>query len=133
MSPSTSSVWSLDNPTLVAAPLGEDRTYDVCVVGGGIAGLTTAYFLASEGKKVVVLEAMPAVARGETGFTTAHLAWVLDDRFARLASIRGDDVARAAADSHRSAVTLIEDIARRERIERDFRRRYGYLFPGTDG
>lgn len=129
----TTSVWSFDDPALSAAPLVADVNYDVCVIGGGIAGLTTAYLLASEGKQVVVLEAKVDLADGETLFTTAHLAWVLDDRFARVASIRGDDVARAAADSHRSAIALIEQIAAREQISCDFRRVHGYLFPGTDG
>jgi glycine/D-amino acid oxidase-like deaminating enzyme/nitrite reductase/ring-hydroxylating ferredoxin subunit len=133
MPTSTRSIWVCDDPALTAAPLAEDRTYDVCVIGGGIAGLTTAYFLATEGKKVVVLEGKPAVANGETAFTTAHLAWVLDDRFARLASIRGDDVARAAAASHRAAIATIEEIAGREGIDCDLQRLEGHLFPGADG
>ena len=129
----TSSVWSLKNPALVGAPLAGDVSYDVCVIGGGIAGLTTAYLLSREGKRVVVLEARSGLVKGETEVTTAHLAWVLDDRFARVASIRGDDVARAAADSHRHAINSIEQIAATEAIGCDFRRVDGYLFPGADG
>ena len=44
---------------------------NVCVVGAGIAGITTAYLLAREGKSVVVVDDGP-VGGGETGRTTAH-------------------------------------------------------------
>jgi 2-polyprenyl-6-methoxyphenol hydroxylase-like FAD-dependent oxidoreductase len=100
MTTTSSSVWATDDPARGAAPLAGETTYDVCVIGGGIAGLTTAYLLASAGKSVVVLEAKSAVAGGETEHTTAHLAWVIDDRFSRLASFRGDDNAVLAAKSH---------------------------------
>lgn len=129
----TSSVWSLDDPSRAAAPLAGNTQCDVCVIGGGIAGLTTAYLLACEGKSVAVLEGKPTVAGGETEFTTAHLAWVIDDRFSRLASVRGDDAARLAARSHLEAIELIEEIVTREEIACDFRRLDGYLFPGSDG
>jgi glycine/D-amino acid oxidase-like deaminating enzyme/nitrite reductase/ring-hydroxylating ferredoxin subunit len=89
--------------------------------------------LARGGKKVVLLEANSGLVKGETEYTTAHLAWVIDDRFARVASIRGDDVARAAADSHRDAISAIEHIVASEAIDCDFRRVDGYLFPGADG
>jgi len=39
------------------APLGHDIDVDVCVVGGGLAGLTTAREIARRGWSVVVLEA----------------------------------------------------------------------------
>ncbi len=133
MTTPTTSPWSRDDPTRTAAPLAGNTQYDVCVIGGGIAGLTTAYLLASEGKSVAVLDAKPTVAGGETEFTTAHLAWVLDDRFARVASIRGDEAAQLAAKSHRSAIDLIEEIVHRENIACDFKRLDGYLFPGADG
>jgi glycine/D-amino acid oxidase-like deaminating enzyme/nitrite reductase/ring-hydroxylating ferredoxin subunit len=127
----TSSPWALDNSTRTAAPLAGDTRYDVCVVGAGIAGLTTAYLLANEGKSVVVLDGKPKVASGETEYTTAHLAWVIDDRFSRLASVRGDEAAKLAAASHRSAIELIEAIVRRENIACSFQRVDGYLFPGA--
>ncbi|MDT1894263.1 FAD-binding oxidoreductase, partial [Acinetobacter baumannii] len=43
----------------------------VCVIGAGIAGLTTAYLLALQDRDVVVLDAL-GVGAGETGRTTAH-------------------------------------------------------------
>jgi glycine/D-amino acid oxidase-like deaminating enzyme/nitrite reductase/ring-hydroxylating ferredoxin subunit len=129
----TSSIWALKDSALAGAPLAGDVRYDVCVIGGGIAGLTTAFFLAKEGKKVVVLEAQRELASAETGHTTAHLTWVIDDRFTHVASVRGDDVARAAADSHRDAIDAIERIVVAEGIDCDFRRVDGYLFPGSDG
>jgi len=133
MSTSTSSPWSDQNPVRSATPLAADAKCDVCVVGGGIAGLTTACLLAHEGKKVVVLESKKAVASGETEYTTAHLAWVLDDRFHRVASIRGEETARLAAESHRAAIDLIGDIVKRENIDCDYKRLDGYLFAGKDG
>ncbi|MCI0704086.1 MAG: FAD-dependent oxidoreductase [Planctomycetia bacterium] len=133
MSNTTSSPWAFDDSSRRAAPLAGDTKYDVCVIGGGIAGLTTAYLLACEGKSVVVLEAKEKLAAGETEYTTAHLAWVIDDRFSRVASIRGDEIARLSAESHRSAIDLIGEIAMRENIACEFKRLDGYLFPGADG
>src|SRR5262249_48828790 len=73
------------------------------------------------------------VAAGETGHTTAHLAWAIDDRFSHVVSVRGSETAKAAAQSHRAAIDLIEDIVGRESIDCDFKRVDGYLFPGADG
>ncbi len=44
-------------PGAVRAPLAADVEVDVCVVGGGLAGLSTALGLAERGQRVVVLEA----------------------------------------------------------------------------
>jgi glycine/D-amino acid oxidase-like deaminating enzyme/nitrite reductase/ring-hydroxylating ferredoxin subunit len=100
---------------------------DVCIIGAGIAGLTTAYLLARQGKRVVVLDDGPIVS-GETERTTAHLASALDDRYFELERLHGEDGARLAAQSHSAAIDLIETIVRDERIDCDFTRVDGYLF-----
>jgi glycine/D-amino acid oxidase-like deaminating enzyme/nitrite reductase/ring-hydroxylating ferredoxin subunit len=128
--PSTSSPWTIETAARTGSSLAGPLGCDVCVIGSGIAGLTTGYLLATPDRSVVVVDANEKIASGETEFTTAHLSWVIDDRFARLASIRGADTARAAADSHREAIDLIQGIAAREQIECEFERVDGYLFDG---
>lgn len=106
--------------------LDENQRADVCIVGAGIAGLTTAYLLAKEGKSVIVIDAR-GISTGETSRTTAHLTAVLDDRFFRLEQLFGVENAHLAADSHRAAIDRIETIVRDEHIDCDFSRLDGFL------
>lgn len=57
-----------DYPTL-----DKDLTVDVAIVGGGIAGILSAYEMAVRGKSVALLEARKFIY-GTTGFTTAKLS-----------------------------------------------------------
>ena len=124
----TASSWFGTAPALPTfAPLTESTTADVVVVGAGIAGLTTAYLLAKEGRRVVVLEDGD-IGSGETGRTTAHLSFALDDRYTTLETLFGADGARLAAGSHQAAIDLIEQTVADERIDCDFTRLDGYLF-----
>jgi glycine/D-amino acid oxidase-like deaminating enzyme/nitrite reductase/ring-hydroxylating ferredoxin subunit len=123
----TTSVWMATADVPASAPLAADTSADVCVVGAGLAGLTTAYLLAREGAKVVVLEDGPA-GGGMTARTTAHLSNALDDRFYELERLFGEEGARLAAESHTAAIEKIESVAREEGIECEFERLDGYLF-----
>ena len=107
--------------------LAKDEQADVCVIGAGIAGLTTAYLLAREGKSVVVLDDGP-VAGGQTQRTSAHLSNAIDDRFTEIEKVHGEEGSRLAAESHTAAIDRIEAIAHEEGIDCDFRRVDGYLF-----
>src|SRR5215218_7162984 len=125
----TTSVWMATAAVPRFSPLAEDTSTGTCVVGAGIAGLTTAYLLAREGKPVVVLDD-GAIGGGETGRTTAHLASALDDRYFELERLHGERGARLAAESHSAAVDQIEEIVEREGIDCDFARLDGYLCVG---
>jgi glycine/D-amino acid oxidase-like deaminating enzyme len=109
------------------AALVADVRADVCVVGAGMAGMTTAYLLAREGLSVVVLDDGP-VAGGQTQRTTAHLANAIDDRYTEIERLHGAEGARLAADSHTAAIAFIDGAVREEAIDCDFGRLDGYLF-----
>ena len=121
------SVWQATAQLPSFSPLTVDVTADVCVVGAGIAGLTTAYLLTQVGKSVVVLDD-GAIGSGMTGVTTAHLTNAIDDRYFEIERLHGEHGARLAADSHGAAIDGIETIIRRESIACDFARVDGYLF-----
>jgi glycine/D-amino acid oxidase-like deaminating enzyme/nitrite reductase/ring-hydroxylating ferredoxin subunit len=128
----TVSVWMASVKEIPAdGNLTKNERADVCIVGAGIAGMTTAYLLAREGKRVVVLDDGP-IGGGMTGRTTAHLVNALDDRFYELERLHGEKGARLAAESHSAAIDRVEAIITEEKIDCEFERLDGYLFVPPD-
>lgn len=123
----STSLWMATITVPPEPTLTNDAHADVCVVGAGIAGLTTAYLLARQGKGVMVLDDGP-IAGGQTQRTTAHLSNAIDDRYYEIERLHGLDGARLAAASHTAAIDRIEAIVRDEQIACDFERLDGYLF-----
>lgn len=127
--PKSTSLWLDTSERFTAAPLSRDESADVCVVGAGIAGLSTAYLLAREGRSVVVIDA-GQVGGGETAVTTAHLSSVPDATFKELLRLHGPDGARLAHESHSRAIGCIEATCQDEHIDCRFQRVDGFLFLG---
>lgn len=129
---SSRSLW-LDTCKMPSHPaLRSAVQADVCVIGGGLAGLSTAYLLSRAGQRVVLLEAFE-LAAGESGRTTAH--WMPpDDRYFEIERAQGARAARLVALSFQRACDLAESIAGDEGIACAFRRLDGYLYalPGQD-
>lgn len=111
--------------------LEENFDVDVCVVGGGIGGLTAAYLLMKAGKSVCVLESFE-IGSGQTGRTTAHFVNAVDDRYFDLEKLFGEKGARTVAASHTAAIDKVESIVKAEKIECDLARVNGYLFAQGD-
>jgi len=125
------SVWASTFKMPTYSRLTENPRADVCIVGAGIAGLTTAYLLAEAGKSVIVVDDGP-LAGGMTQVTTAHLTNAIDDRFYNLERWHGVEGARLAARSHTAAIDRIESIIEKEHLHCDFLRLPGYLFLPPD-
>lgn len=88
-------------------PLTQRGRFDAVVVGGGMTGLSAAYFLKQAGKRVCVLE-RDCLAGGDTSHTTAHLTCVTDERLTRLVRFVGRDRAALTWYAGVSALDLIE-------------------------
>jgi len=121
------SYWVDSVKPMAFEKLNSNLETEVLVIGGGIAGLSVAYNLLKNGKKVVLVED-GYIGSGESGRTTAHLTAALDDRYYHLEKIFGEDGARLAAESHTAAIDWIERICMENRIDCNFRRVDGYLF-----
>jgi glycine/D-amino acid oxidase-like deaminating enzyme/nitrite reductase/ring-hydroxylating ferredoxin subunit len=124
---STISLWMTEDRPADFPTLASDEHTDVCIIGAGIAGLSTAYSLIQEGKSIIVIDDGPP-GGGETSRTTAHLANALDDRYFQLEAIHDTETARLAAESHTAAIDRIESLVKADRIDCDFERVDGYLF-----
>lgn len=107
--------------------LNQNLETDVLVIGGGIAGITTAYCLAKEGRKVVLVED-GLIGSGETGRTTAHFVTALDDRYYNLEKTFGEEKTKLIAESHMIAIDFVEQTVKNEKIDCGFERVNGYLF-----
>ena len=123
----TKSFWQQTDDRPKPPGLLEDAMAKVCIVGAGIAGLTTAYLLNRAGQSVIVLDDGP-IAGGETCRTTAHLSNAIDRRYSSIEWLHGEKGAQLAAESHSQAIDAIENIVATEGIDCDFERLNGYLF-----
>ena len=133
MNPSgyTTSVWMEVFPMHNYVALRHDIACDVCIIGAGIAGLTTAYMLAEAGKNVVIIEKFPQIGQGETSRSTAQLVVFTDFPYTLLKRMHGDNVL-LIAESHRYAKETIARIAQDEKIDCDYRKVPVFLFASRE-
>jgi glycine/D-amino acid oxidase-like deaminating enzyme/nitrite reductase/ring-hydroxylating ferredoxin subunit len=119
----TSSLWLEAVPRPPAyASLERDATVDVAVIGGGIAGLTTALLLKREGLRVAVIEA-GRVGGGVTGNNTAKVSALQGTIYSTIRRHHGAEAAAAYADASAAAVERVVTLAAEEGIDCDLDRR----------
>jgi glycine/D-amino acid oxidase-like deaminating enzyme/nitrite reductase/ring-hydroxylating ferredoxin subunit len=112
--------------------LEQSAHYDAVVIGGGITGLSAAYFLKQAGKTVCLLE-RDRLADGDTGHTTAHLTAVTDLRLRELVGSFGKEQAALAWYAGYVALDLIEQNVREHAIDCDFQRVPAFLHAAIHG
>jgi glycine/D-amino acid oxidase-like deaminating enzyme/nitrite reductase/ring-hydroxylating ferredoxin subunit len=119
----TESLW-LDGPAPAgfAALKGEGGHFDAIVVGGGIAGLTTAALLKGAGATVAVLEA-GRVGHGVTGCTTAKVTALQGNTISKVRRAQGAERAGVYAAASAAAVTEVARLAALHGIDCDLERR----------
>lgn len=121
------SYWMETAPFPDHPRLTEDIDVDVAVVGGGIAGLSTAWELSRAGRRVAVLEA-DRIASGVTGYTTAKVSALHSLVYDRLRRTRGVEAARLYARSQLDAVDRLVAIVGELDIDCDLERVSAYSY-----
>jgi len=125
------SVWLETTGTTDYDALDEDTEVDVAVLGGGIAGITTAAELVNAGRSVAVVE-RDRIVENTTGHTTAKLTSLHGLRYDHLLEQFGEDRARQYAEANQWAIDHVESTAAGHDIDCEFERRPAYTYAPGD-
>jgi glycine/D-amino acid oxidase-like deaminating enzyme len=122
----SNSLWLVGQKQKYEALTSNIKT-DVAIVGGGIAGLTTAYLLSNAGVKVTVLEAR-TIGSGTSGYTTAHITSQHDLIYDKWIKRFGFERAKLIAEANEGAIHLVAGIVSSEDIKCNFTAQDSFVF-----
>lgn len=107
--------------------LKEDKTTQVVVIGAGMAGLLTAYFLHQENVDTIVLEAKK-VASGQTMNTTAKITSQHNLVYDNLIKDFGQEIASGYARANEEAIKNYAKIIKKNNISCHFKKEPVYVY-----
>lgn len=105
----------------------QDFSTDVCIIGGGIFGLTSAYYLTKKGLSVTVLE-KDTIGSKATGHTTAKITSQHGLFYDYLLHSFGEKFSKDYFTANETAIENIEKIIQEEKISCDFQRQNHYVY-----
>ncbi|WP_436930860.1 FAD-dependent oxidoreductase [Halosimplex halobium] len=121
------SLWTATSEPTDYGPLDGDIRVDAAVVGGGIAGIATAFELVERGRSVAVVE-RERILDWTTGRTTAKVTALHGLVYDHLIDHFGVERARQYADANRAAIDRIADTVDRLDIDCEFGRVPAYTY-----
>ncbi len=121
------SYWIASTKSTDYPALDQDVEVDVAIVGGGIAGITCAYLLKKENRKVAVIEAH-RIAHATTGHTTAKITSQHGLTYSKMIEQLGREKAQQYAQANQYAIDMIEELVNSEEIDCDFSRQSAYIY-----
>lgn len=100
---------------------------DVLIIGGGITGISTAYFLRNSKEKIVLID-KGKVCEGITRKSTAKISYLQGIIYQTLVNYLGKDKAYGYYKSQREAIEIINKIIKDEKIDCDFNKCSSVIF-----
>ena len=107
--------------------LNQNQSTDVCIIGGGILGLTCAYYLTKLGYNVVVLE-KDEISRKTTGHTTAKITSQHGLFYEYFINSYSSKFAKDYLEVNEQAIKNISNIIEENSISCDFERQNNYVY-----
>ena len=121
------SIWTKDYKVDNEATLEQNKVAETIIIGGGITGILTAYFLSKAGQDVILLEAN-RIGSGQTERTTAKITVQHDLIYAQLIKNIGERKTRLYARANMEAIEMYKKIIRENGIKCHLEERPSYLY-----
>lgn len=99
---------------------------EICIIGGGLTGITTGYYLSKNNKKVVVLE-KNTIGSHTSGNTTGKITSQHGLFYNYLEESIGKEFARDYYNANQEAIKNIKEIIDNENIKCDFEQQDAYV------
>lgn len=110
--------------------LDKDVECDVLIIGGGITGLSCAYFLKDMNKKTVLVEANQ-LCMGTTAKSTGKLTYLQEDYLNKIKTIYDDNTVFKYIESQKYAIQLAKDIIINNKLNCNFESVNSYIFSNS--
>lgn len=110
----------------VVEPLDRDIKTQIVVVGGGIAGITTAYFLLKNTKKEIVLIEADKIAHGATGHNAGQITPYFERPLTSIVEEFGVEMAIKGQEAIESGWILFDEIYKEAKLHTPHYRFTGY-------
>lgn len=107
--------------------LSKNLKVDVCIIGAGMFGLTTGYYLAKSGKTVAILDEYK-IGMKASGNTSAKITFAHGLIYDYLISSYGSDFAFDYLRANKEAISNIKKIINKENIDCDFEYQPNYIY-----
>lgn len=123
------SIWQKNVQLPTFPKLNGDISTDVLIIGGGIAGILTAYFLKQSGVDCILVE-KHRICSGTTGHTTAKITYQHGLIYHKLLKSGGVETARKYLEANRLAFEKYAELC--ENIDCDYERKDNYIYSVGD-
>lgn len=114
------SLWLKDNISSEIPKLEKDANCDICVVGAGITGITTAYRLNELGYKVVLIDKDTPIHL-TSGNTTVKFTFQHDLIYSEIIKKYSLEKAKLYYESQLDGLNLVRTLVKRHNISCDFK------------
>ncbi len=121
------SIWINKENNEVEESLKDNIDCDILIIGGGIAGLSTAYYLKDSNKKVVLID-KDRIGYGTTSKNTGKLDYMQGLIYHKIEKNYNKEIAKIYLDSQKEAINEVVNIIKKNKINCHLEKVNSYVF-----
>ena len=110
------SIWNDINKEIKYNKLDKNIDVDVCVIGGGITGISTIYNLINKNLKICLVE-KNTIGSGITSRTTGKLTYLQENIYKKLNNYHGLNKTKLYLNSQIDAINIVKNIISKNNID----------------